>query len=140
MRTTNIMAFMAFAASLFIGCSPANEPEKKDWDNTTPYFKSSDEKTSSTFYRPYAGYVGDVMPFYDPVQKDYKILYLQEFRPNTPDSYHPFWGVASTDAATYTSMGEVLPTGSKYEQDAALGTGCVVYNEADNLYYIFYTF
>ena len=79
------------------------------------------------------------MPFFDPLQRDFKILYLQEFRPNTPDSYHPFWGVTTTDAATYTSMGEVLPTGSKYEQDAALGTGCVVYNEADKLYYIFYT-
>ena len=139
MRTINTIALAALITSCLFGCSPANEPEQKDWENTTSYFKSTDERTSSTYYRPYAGFVGDVMPFYDPVQKDYKILYLQEFRPNTPDSYHPFWGVTTTDAATYTSMGEVLPTGSKYEQDAALGTGCVVYNEADKLYYIFYT-
>ena len=139
MRTINTIALAALITSFLFGCSPANEPEQKDWENTTSYFKSTDERTSSTYYRPYAGFVGDVMPFFDPLQQDFKILYLQEFRPNTPDSYHPFWGVVSTDAATYTSMGEVLPTGSKYEQDAALGTGCVVYNEADNLYYIFYT-
>ena len=139
MRTINTIALAALITSFLFGCSPANEPEQKDWENTTSYFKSTDERTSSTYYRPYAGFVGDVMPFFDPLQRDFKILYLQEYRPNTPDSYHPFWGVTTTDAATYTSMGEVLPTGSKYEQDAALGTGCVVYNEADKLYYIFYT-
>ena len=54
-------------------------------------------------------------------------------------TYHPFWGVETTDVANYTSLDEVLPTGSRAEQDAALGTGCVVYNEQDKLYYIFYT-
>ena len=137
--TTKIFSLAALAALTLIGCKQTHEPEQKDWLTTTHYFKSTDEQTTTTYYRPYAGFVGDVMPFYDPLQKDYKILYLQEYRPNTPDSYHPFWGVTSRDVATYTSMGEVLPTGSKYEQDAALGTGCVVYNEEDQLYYIFYT-
>ena len=144
MRTNNLSK--AYLSLLFIPCSlllssceKPEEPEQKDWLNTTSYFKSTDEQTSNTYYSPYAGFVGDVMPFFDPVQKDFKILYLQEYRPNTPDTYHPIWGVTSSDAATYTSMGEVLPTGSKNEQDAAIGTGCVVYNDADHLYYIFYT-
>lgn len=127
------------AVALFAACEQPIPKEQKDWDGTTKYYASVDEKISSTYYRPYAGFIGDPMPFYDPVGKDFKVLYLQEFRPNMPGTYHPFWGLQTTDAAGYTALGEVLPTGSRAEQDAALGTGCVVYNQADKLYYIFYT-
>ena len=47
---------------------------------------------------------------------------------------------STTDGANYQGLGEVIPTGkSKDELDAALGTGCAVYNESDGLYYIYYT-
>ena len=55
------------------------------------------------------------------------------------ETFHPLWGVRTTDCATYTPMGEVLPTGRAGEQDAALGTGCIVYDEQEKLYYIYYT-
>ena len=130
----------ALCALSFAACEqPVQVDDPKDWDGTTEQYASVDEKTSDTYYKPYAGFVGDPMPFFDPVTKNFKVLYLQEFRPNMPGTYHPFWGVQTTDAANYTALGEVLPTGSRAEQDAALGTGCVVYNEQDKLYYIFYT-
>ena len=54
--------------------------------------------------------------------------------------FHPFWGIATKDGANYTPLGEVLPTGtSTAQQDAALGTGCAIYNDKDGLYYIYYT-
>ena len=139
MKAMNIFAIAALAALTLNACQEEIPQETKNWDNTTEQYASVDEKISETYYKPYAGFVGDPMPFFDPVSKDFKVLYLQEFRPNMPGTYHPFWGVQTTDAANYTPLGEVLPTGRRAEQDAALGTGCVVYNEQDKLYYIFYT-
>jgi beta-fructofuranosidase len=48
--------------------------------------------------------------------------------------------VTTDDCANYESLGEILPTGSSVmDADAALGTGCAVYSEADKQYYIYYT-
>ena len=141
MNTINkLLLLLAYPSVMMLaGCNENAPREQKDWDGTTEFYNSTDEKQSTTYYKPYAGYVGDPMPFYDEQSKTFKVLYLQEYRPNPVGTYHPFWGVESADAASYTSLGEVLPTGGIAEQDAALGTGCVVYNDADRLYYIFYT-
>ena len=138
MKTVNYI-LTALCAIAFAACEQQIPQEQKDWDNTTKQYASVDEKVSETYYKPYSGFIGDPMPFFDPVNKDFKVLYLQEYRPNMAGTYHPFWGLQTTDAAHYTPLGEVLPTGSRAEQDAALGTGCIVYNEVDKLYYIFYT-
>lgn len=61
---------------------------QKDWDGTTNYFSPTEEKTFGTFYQPYVGFVGDPMPFYDPVAEDFKILYLRDLRPNPDMTYH----------------------------------------------------
>ena len=93
------------------GCSSEDNPvTEKDWDNTT-YFKSTDEQKQDTYYKPYSGYVGDPMPFFDPVSKDFKILYLQDYRPNPAGTYHPIWAVSTADAANYRSLGELIPCG-----------------------------
>lgn len=134
------LALTALAA-YFAGCSDNNDPvlTEKDWDGTATYFASTDAMSFDTYYKPYAGYVGDPMPFYDPVANDFKILYLQEFRPNQAGTYHPVWALSTPDAATYTALGELIPCGGLAEQDAAIGTGCTVYHPADKLYYTFYT-
>ena len=137
---TNIFSITALFALLLSACSNGDDPvlTTKDWDNTSTYFASSDAKSFTTFYKPQVGYVGDPMPFFDPVAKDFKIMYLQEFRPNS-NTYHPIWCVSTADAANYVSLGEVIPTGTVSELDGALGTGCTVYNDADNTYYTFIT-
>lgn len=112
---------------------------ERDWAGTTYLFASSDEPQSHTYYKPYVGYVGDPMPFFDPVAKAFKIGYLQDYRPNPAGTYHPIWAVSTSDAAHYTSLGEVIPCGSLEEQDAALGTGSFFYSEEQGLYYCFYT-
>lgn len=112
---------------------------QRDWDGTSTYFEPTDETTFGTYYKPYVGYVGDPMPFYDPVEGNFKVMYLQEYRPNAESTYHPIWCVQTDDVAHYTSMGELIPTGTAAEADAALGTGSTVYNESEGLYYTFYT-
>lgn len=112
----------------------------KDWAGTTELFTPTDEAGFSTYYKPSIGRVGDPMPFYDEKAGEFKVLYLQEFDNNNAWCYHPIWGVSTKDGANYQSLGEIIPTGkSKFEQDAALGTGCAVWSEADKLYYIYYT-
>lgn len=112
---------------------------QKDWNGTTNYFSPTEEKTFGTFYQPYVGFVGDPMPFYDPVAEDFKILYLRDLRPNPDMTYHPIWGVSTKDFTSYTSLDELVPCGSKSEADAAIGTGSTIYNETDKTYYTFYT-
>lgn len=112
---------------------------QKDWVGTTNYFSPTDEKTFGTYYQPYVGYIGDPMPFYDPVAEDFKIMYLQEFRPNQEFTYHPIWAVSTKDFSSYIPMGELISNGSKAEADAAIGTGSTIYNESDKQYYTFYT-
>lgn len=128
------IAFTACSEDSFVG------DQSRDWEGTTNTFITNDEKGFSTYYTPSVGRVGDPMPFYDSKAQEFKVMYLQEFDNNDSYCYHPFWGVSTKDGANYQSLGEILPTGkSSLEQDAALGTGCCVYNEADGLYYIFYT-
>ena len=123
-----------------VSCSDdQTEAEQKDWDTTTYYFASSDEQKQDTYYKPFDGNVGDPMPFYDPVAGNFKILYLQNYMTNPVGTYHPIWGLSTSDAADYTSLGELIPCGGIKEQDAALGTGSTIYNPSDKLYYTFYT-
>lgn len=136
-----ILTIIPCLALAFTACEGDDDPiiTEKDWQGTTTYFASTDGQKADTYYKPYAGHVGDPMPFYDPVAKDFKVLYLQDYRPNPAATYHPIWGVSTSDAASYVSLGELIPCGSADEQDAAIGTGCTVYNSADGKYYTFYT-
>lgn len=112
----------------------------KDLSGTTEFVLSTEEAGYSTYYTPAIGTVGDPMPFYDKKAGDFKVMYLQEYTDNLPLRYHPYWAVSTADGASYESLGEWLSIG-KYDsqQDAVLGTGCCYYNEADGLYYIYYT-
>ena len=135
------LTLAALMITSFSSCSDDNAPvlTQKDWDGTTTYFASADAMKFDTYYKPSVGYVGDPMPFYDPQAKDFKIMYLQEYRPNQAGTYHPIWAVSTQDAASYTSMGELISCGGLSEQDAAIGTGSTIYNPSDKLYYTFYT-
>lgn len=120
------------------GCSD-DEPvlTDKHLDSSYMYLDTDEGMSQKIYYKPYVGYVGDPMPFYDPVAHDFKIMYLQDFRPNQPLTYHPIWCVSTSNAASYESLGELIPCGSDTELDAALGTGSTIYH--DGTYYTFYT-
>lgn len=140
-KMITLLTMALLATGLSAGCDKDDEPilTQKDWSGTTDYFAPTDAPSFDTYYKPHAGYVGDPMPFYDPAAGDFKVLYLQDYRPNQAATYHPIWGVSTPDGGSYTSVGELIPCGGAAEQDAAIGTGCTVYNPADKLYYTFYT-
>ena len=91
------------------------------------------------YYQPAAGWCGDPMPYYDDNAHAFRIYYLQEFRPNDLATYHPVYAVETRDFVNYGESGEVLPTGGREDQDAAIGTGSVIRCHKDGLYYLFYT-
>lgn len=134
----NLITLSAIALSTLTSCSD-DDPiiTDKNLKGTDTYFASSDAQKQDIYYKPYVGYVGDPMPFYDPVENDFKVLYLQDYRPNQAVTYHPIWAVSTTDAASYISLGELIPCGTASELDAALGTGSTIYHEG--VYYTFYT-
>lgn len=130
-----------FISAPLTGCTDDDDyvTVQRDWSGTTTFFASADAMEQNTYYKPYVGYVGDPMPYYDPVEKNFKIMYLQDYRPNAAGTYHPIWCVSTEDAASYKSSGELIPCGGLNEQDAALGTGSTIYSETDKTYYTFYT-
>lgn len=130
-------AIIALAMTSLCSCIDS-EPvlTQRDWEADNLYFASSDLQKQDIFYKPQVGCVGDPMPFFDPVAKDFKILYLQDYRPNG-ETYHPIWAVATSDAVSYTPLGELVPTGTVNEMDAAIGTGSTIYH--NGVYYTFYT-
>jgi beta-fructofuranosidase len=132
------IALAAAAMTSLVACSD-DDPvlAQRDWDGDSFYFASSDLTKQDIYYKPAVGYVGDPMPFYDPVEKDFKILYLQDFRPNQAYTYHPIWCLSTSDAASYTSLGEIISCGTANEIDAAIGTGSTIYE--NGTYYTFYT-
>lgn len=95
--------------------------------------------TEGYYYQPASGWCGDPMPFYDAQSGLFRIYYLQEFRPNDPATYHPVYAIETMDLTHYNALGEVLPTGNRWAQDAAIGTGSVIRCHKDGLYYLFYT-
>ena len=72
----------------------------RPWASTTTAFASTDDAAFLTYYKPAIGRVGDPMPFYDQKAGEFKVLYLQEYD-NNGACYHPFWGLATKDGATY---------------------------------------
>lgn len=136
---TKIFLTIAFFGTALIGLPGCNDDDVviNNLDGTSTYLATEDEPTQSLYYKPYVGYCADPMPFYDPVNKDFKILYLQDYLDNQQFTYHPIWGVSTKDGVNYTSLGELIHCGAANELDAALGTGSTIYK--DGVYYTFYT-
>lgn len=138
MKYRMLIPALLAALTVTTGCSD-DDPvlTDRDLDNTEVYLDTDEGMSQRIYYKPYVGYVGDPMPFFDPVAGDFKVMYLQDYRPNQAVTYHPIWCVSTADAASYTSLGELIPCGSATELDAALGTGSTIYH--DGTYYTFYT-
>lgn len=135
----SVAMLSAFALAACSDDNFAGDPAK-DWSGTTSIFVNEEEAGFSTYYTPAVGRIGDPMPFFDKKAGNFKVMYLQEYDNNRPFRFHPIWAVETSDGANYSSLGEWVPTGgTDGEQDAAPGTGCCYYCEADGLYYIYYT-
>lgn len=135
----NIFSTILLSAFALTACNDDNfagDPAKE----LQGIYIGQEDAGFSTYYTPAIGRVGDPMPFFDQKAGNFKVMYLQEYNNNRPYRFHPIWALETSDGANYTALGEWLPTGgTDKEQDAALGTGCCYYCEADGLYYIYYT-
>ncbi|MCF0180300.1 MAG: glycosyl hydrolase, partial [Bacteroidales bacterium] len=132
----NIM--MLASVSILASCQDDEFTEPtKDWDTFTEYFASPDVNGFDTYFKPSVGYVGDPMPMYDSNAREYKIYYLQDYRPNPVGTFHPIYVTSTEDGATYSLSGEAVPTGGIDEQDAAIGTGSITLK--DGKFYCYYT-
>ncbi len=104
---------------------------------TTGYFSSGESYKADIYYKPYVGYVGDPMPFFDPQSQTFRILYLQDMRDGNSVVYHPIHQLETADAASYTGGEEAIACGGAAEDDPAIGTGSTIF--AGGKYYTFYT-
>lgn len=126
---------------ILIGCNKNGFSSDKNpkWVNEERNSGDNDGDESVFYFNPPGAFIGDVMPFFDPVSKKFQILYLQDYRPNPSETFHPIWGLTTTDCTVYEKKGELIPYGEKTDLDAAIGTGSTVYDENACLYYTYYT-
>lgn len=141
MKTMILTATILGMSLSFAACSDDNAPviTDKNLSETTTFLKSTEPSNYTTYYKPYVGYVGDPMPYFDPISREFRILYLQDDRDGNSTIYHPIHELATKDAASYTSFREAIPCGPATSDDPAIGTGSTVYDAASKTYYTFYT-
>src|SRR5947208_2067500 len=89
--------------------------------------------TREFFYRPADSWVGDIIPYY----KDgkFRLFFLNLWRETAKHGEgHPWYQVSTEDFIHFTEHGEMLPRGTRDEQDLSVATGCVL--EAKGRYHI----
>jgi len=92
--------------------------------------------TADFFYRPGNAWAADFIPFY--ADNKFQLFFLLDWRDTKKHGEGtPWYRVSITDFVTYKEHGEMLPRGTKEEQDLYVFTGSVLY--ANNQYHIFYT-
>ena len=83
MKRTAYITAILLMGTLTMACSKEEYGDApRDWDASSTYFASADDKGFNTYYTPAIGRVGDTMPFWDAKAGEYKVLYLQEFENN----------------------------------------------------------
>jgi beta-fructofuranosidase len=88
------------------------------------------------FYRPMGAWAADFIPYY----KDgrYHLFFLLDWRDKEGHGEGtPWYQVSTTDFVHFEEHGEMLPRGTKDDQDLFVFTGSVTYGEGS--YHIFYT-
>ncbi|MBQ7531850.1 MAG: hypothetical protein IJT12_09115 [Paludibacteraceae bacterium] len=90
MKTTNMITMTVLWACMLTACEqPIQGDAERNWQADATYYNSSDEQVTTTYYKPYAGFVGDPMPFFDPQSQTFRVLYLLDYRSNPVGIYHP---------------------------------------------------
>ena len=90
----------------------------------------------SFFYKPEGAWAADFVPFY----KDgrFHLFYLHDWRdPAQHGEGTPWYQVGTKAFCQFAEHGEMLPRGTREEQDLYVFTGSVI--EAEGRYHIFYT-
>ncbi|HWJ29988.1 MAG TPA: hypothetical protein VNS32_25835, partial [Flavisolibacter sp.] len=133
-----------FSGVLFFACSLLTACKKEKGSNIT----TADITNHADLYpspparwfggaHPYympAGFVGDVMPYFD--KDSFHVFYLHDARDGA-SGFHPWAKFRTSNFTEYAYDGVVIPYGSTSDYDLALGTGSIV--KAGDTYYAFYS-
>ena len=88
------------------------------------------------FYKPKGAWAGDFIPFY--ADGTFQLFYLLSFRNDKENGEGtPWYRLTTNNFVDFKEYGEVIPRGSKREQDLYIFTGSAI--EAKGKYHIFYT-
>lgn len=96
------------------------------------------EAPLSTSTSGYAGWVGDVMPYF--FNDKFQIFFLHDAIDKVKQSsqgQHPIHRFTSSNLLDFNYEGEAIPYGNINTQDHLIGTGSII--KADNTYYFYYT-
>jgi len=94
------------------------------------------QKSYDLFYTPKNGYSGDFIPFYE--NGEFRLFYLHDWRDKEKfGEGTPWYQISTKDFLNFTEYGEMLPRGTKDDQDLYVYTGSVI--KAEDKYHIFYT-
>lgn len=91
-------------------------------DSTTPYFS--------------AGYVGDVMPYYENGKFNLFFLHDAKTKP-AGEGFHDIHRFDTSDFINYSYHGRMIPYGTTTEPDFGVGTGSMI--KVGSTYYYYYT-
>lgn len=102
----------------------------------TPQASAAPGAERDFFYRPAGAWAADFIPFYQ--NGRFHLFYLLDWRDQAGHGEGtPWYQVSTTDFVHFTEHGEMLPRGSKTDQDLYVFTGSVV--EGEGKFHIFYT-
>lgn len=83
-----------------------------------------------------AGYIGDVMPFFD--NGKFHLFFLHDAKTKPAgEGFHDIHSFETSNFTDYTYNGRMIPYGTSSQPDFAVGTGAVV--KAGSIYYYYYT-
>ncbi len=132
LRATGVFPFFT---GEFIQALSKNGKEETDAVSLQPIPAPAAERPF--FYKPENAWAADFIPFF--AEGKFQLFYLLDWR--DVEKYGegtPWYRLSTTDFVHFTEHGEVIPRGSKEEQDLYIFTGCAI-KGPDQQYHIFYT-
>jgi beta-fructofuranosidase len=97
---------------------------------------ASDEPAREFYDRPADAWAGDFIPLF--AEGKFQLFYLLDWRDREKHGEGtPWYRVSTTDFVGFEEHGQMLPRGTKQEQDLYVFTGSAI--EAQGQYHIFYT-
>ncbi|HLK29360.1 MAG TPA: glycoside hydrolase family 32 protein [Puia sp.] len=92
--------------------------------------------TKDFFYKPSNAWAADFIPLF--AEGKFQLFYLLDWRDaDNHGEGTPWYRISTNDFVNFTEHGEMLPRGTKDEQDLYVFTGSAIH--AQNKYHIFYT-
>ncbi len=133
-----IFGWLFIACGLFAACKKDNDTTitPADVSNAADIYPTPPAKWfggANPYYTP-AGFVGDVMPYYE--GDSFHVFYLHDARDGA-SGFHPWSKFTTSNLTSYTYDGVMIPYGKTSDYDLALGTGSIV--KVADTYYAYYS-